>query len=132
MTYINIKNTLIYKKILFCSLIVLITLIVNPLRDLKADDTTSLVFVTSEHCSFCKAWERQVGQLYDQTPYGKAAPLHRIDISIIKKELPNLTPQVIGTPTFIVLKSGKEIGRIRGYTDADMFYWQLSDYIPAY
>ena len=44
-------------------------------------------------------------------------------------ELPDLSPQVIGTPTFIVRESGKEIGRIRGYTDADMFYWQLSAYI---
>lgn len=113
-------------------IIILIALLFLPVQSVNANGTTSLVFVTSEHCPFCKAWEQQVGQLYDQTPYGKAAPLRRIDISKIQTELPNLSPQVIGTPTFIVIKSGQEIGRIRGYTDADMFYWQLSDYIRAY
>lgn len=132
MVYIEINNTHTYKKILFSTLIAVITVIIIPLKDLKADDATSLVFVTSDHCPFCKAWEQQVGQLYDQTPYGKNAPLRRIDISMVATELPDLSPQVIGTPTFIILESGKEIGRIRGYTDADMFYWQLSDYIPAY
>ena len=133
MTNVGINNTHICKKILFCTLIALITFIVTPLKDLKADNTNTLVFVTSEHCPFCKAWEQQVSHLYDQTPYGKNAPLRRIDISMIRIELPDLSPQVIGTPTFIILEFGKEIGRIRGYTDADMFYWQLSEYvsIPA-
>ena len=131
MTNVGINITHICKKILFCTLIALITFIVTPLKDLKADNTTTLVFVTSEHCPFCKAWEQQVGHLYDQTPYGKNAPLRRIDISMIRIELPDLSPQVIGTPTFIVRESGKEIGRIRGYTDADMFYWQLSEYLST-
>ena len=42
--------------------------------------SSSLCF--SEHCVFCKAWERDVGRLYGDTEYAKKAPLFRIDISL--------------------------------------------------
>ena len=132
MTFSDFKKNYLIKNIVRSRKIILIALLFLPVQSVNANGTTSLVFVTSEHCPFCKAWEQQVGQLYDQTPYGKNAPLRRIDISKIKTELPDLSPQVIGTPTFIILELGQEIGRIRGFTNAEMFYWQLSDYVAAY
>ncbi len=31
------------------------------------------------------------------------------------------------TPTFVFFRENKEIGRIIGYTDAEMFWWQVDE-----
>ena len=88
-----------------------------------------LVFITSDHCPFCKAWERDVGYIYDSTPYAKYASLRRIDFTEISFVLPKLNDAVVGTPTFLIFEDGVEIGRIEGYQSSEMFFWALSEYI---
>ena len=95
------------------------------------DKTASLelVFITSDYCPFCKAWEREVGPAYSQSPYGQKAPLRRVDIADVPSVLPDISPKVKGTPVFLLLLEDREIGRIEGYQSRDMFYWALSEYI---
>ena len=95
------------------------------------DKTASLelVFITSDYCPFCKAWEREVGPAYSQSPYGQKAPLRRVNIADVQAVLPDITPKVKGTPAFLLLSENKEIGRIEGYQSLEMFYWALSEYI---
>ena len=88
-----------------------------------------LIFITSEYCPFCEAWEQDIGSLYDRTTYAKQAPLRRIDITEVEFELPEIVEDVVGTPTFLIFKKGHEIGRIEGYQSAEMFFWALSEYI---
>ena len=88
-----------------------------------------LVFITSAYCPFCKAWEREVGSAYSQSPYGQKAPLRRVDIADVQTVLPDIAPKVKGTPVFLLLSENKEIGRIEGYQSREMFYWALSEYI---
>jgi hypothetical protein len=54
--------------LVFCSLFI-------SSAGLAAEQAKSLelVFITSEYCPFCKAWERDVGQIYDSTPYALKA-----------------------------------------------------------
>ena len=96
-----------------------------------ADKTAAfeLVFVTSDHCPFCMAWEKEVGRSYDRSPYAKQAPLRRVDLQEIDTLLPDLKPKVIGTPTFLIMDEKIEIGRIQGFSSSEMFYWALSEYI---
>lgn len=88
-----------------------------------------LIFITSEYCPFCKAWEQDIGSLYHRTTYAKQAPLRRIDIAEVEFELPEIVVDVVGTPTFLIFQNGIEIGRIEGYQSAEMFFWTLSEYI---
>jgi len=81
---------------------------------------------TSDHCPFCQAWEREVGKIYDQSPYGQQLPLTRHEFGSTVSDSLQLTAPVLGTPTFVVLDSDVEVGRIEGYSGADMFWWQLS------
>ena len=46
-----------------------------------------LIFITSEYCPFCEAWEQDIGSLYHRTTYAKQAPLRRIDITEVEFEL---------------------------------------------
>lgn len=89
---------------------------------------TRLVMVTSDYCPFCQAWERDVGVVYDKSPYAPTLPLTRVDMGVAMPEGVALQTPIVGTPTFLVIRDGQEIGRQRGYDDAEMFWWWLSEY----
>ena len=110
--------------LVFCSLFI-------SLAGLAAEQARSLelVFITSEHCPFCKAWERDVGQIYDSTPYALKARLRRVDLGDVDSALPAGAVKVFGTPTFLIVENNTEIGRIEGYQSSEMFFWALSEYI---
>ena len=88
-----------------------------------------LVMVTSDHCPFYKAWERDVGFIYSNTPYAQKARLRRVDIADVASTLPELPTIVFGTPTFLILENNMEVGRIEGYQSSDLFFWALSEYV---
>ena len=90
---------------------------------------TRLIMVTSDHCPFCQAWERDVGAVYDKSPYAPSLPLTRVDMGGAMPEDVVLATPVVGTPTFIVIRDDTEIDRQRGYDDAEMFWWWLSEHV---
>ena len=89
---------------------------------------TRLIMVTSDYCPFCQAWERDVGIVYDKSPYAPDLPLTRIDMGSAMPEGVVLSKPVVGTPTFLVIRDGREIDRQRGYDDAEMFWWWISEH----
>lgn len=87
-----------------------------------------LIMITSRYCPFCMAWERDIGVIYEKSPYADHLPLTRIDIG---SDLPadmRISYDLRGTPTFLILENRAEIGRIIGYSDAELFWWQISEY----
>ena len=90
--------------------------------------STRLVMVTSDHCPFCQAWERDIGVLYEKSPYAPSLPLKRVDIGSAMPEGVTLQSPVLGTPTFLIIYNGQEIDRQRGYDNAEMFWWWLSEH----
>ena len=90
--------------------------------------STRLVMVTSDHCTFCQAWERDVGVLYDKSPYAPSLPITRVDIGSAMPEGVSLQSPVIGTPTFLIIQNGQEIDRQLGYDDKEIFWWWLSEH----
>ena len=97
---------------------------------LQAVAETRLIMVTSDHCPFCRAWERDVGAIYDRSPYAPNMPLTRVEMGAPLPDDILLTGPVLGTPTFLIVSDGREIDRQRGYDDAEMFWWWLSDHVP--
>lgn len=89
---------------------------------------TRLVMVTSDYCPFCQAWERDVGVVYDKSPYAPSLPLTRVEMGSAMPEGVSLQAPVVGTPTFLIIQDGREIDRQRGYDDAEMFWWWLSEH----
>ena len=111
-------------------LIAVLLLIGSPINAAEKNGLFRLVYVFSDHCVFCKAWERDVGRLYGDTEYAKKAPLFKIEISLFSEHFTDVTPNVSVTPTFILMSGNDEVGRIVGYKNRDMFFWELSEYIP--
>ena len=56
---------------------------------------TRLVMVTSDHCPFCQAWERDIGVLYEKSPYALSLPLTRVDIGSAMPESVTLQSPVL-------------------------------------
>ena len=111
-------------------LIAVLLLIGSPINAAEKNGPFRLVYVFSDHCVFCKAWERDVGRLYEDTEYAKKAPLFKMEISLFSEHFTDVTPNVSVTPTFILMSGNDEVGRIVGYQNRDMFFLALSEYIP--
>ena len=111
-------------------LFAVVLLLGSPINASEKNGLFRLVYVFSDQCVFCKAWERDVGRLYGDTEYAKRAPLFKIDIKLFSKHFTDVAPKVSGTPTFILMNGNNEVGRIVGYQNRDMFFWALSEYIP--
>ena len=84
-----------------------------------------LVMYTRNGCPFCLRFEREVAPVYAKTPEGKAAPLRRIDLPAGGLRGEGLREPVIATPTFVLVDDGREVGRITGYLNDDMFWGLL-------
>jgi thioredoxin-related protein len=74
-------------------------------------------------------WEKQIGKIYPKTEIAKKFSLHRIEV----KNFVNYTKYDLKktniTPTFIFIKNDNEVGRIEGYTNPEMFWWQVDEII---
>lgn len=73
-------------------------------------------------CVYCRKWDAEVGDIYERSPVGRIAPLERR-----AKRHRDLAPYepLAYTPTFVLVRSGAEIGRIVGYPGADFFWAEL-------
>jgi hypothetical protein len=87
---------------------------------------TRLIMVTSDHCPFCRAWERDVGTVYNKSPYAPNVPLTRVQMGATIPDDIVLGAPIVGTPTFVILRDGTEIDRQVGYENAEMFWWWVS------
>ena len=99
---------------------------VASLQTAAAD--SRLIMVTSDYCPSCQAWELDVGKVYDKSPYATTLPLTRVEIGSKMPGSVTFQKPVVGTPSFLIIHNGQEIGRQNGYFDAEMFWWWLSEY----
>lgn len=100
----------------------LVILIMTLLPTLS--QAVELVMVERKGCSYCIKWKRDLGPIYPKTDAGKYAPLRMIDLA---EDMPAdllFDRKVVFTPTFVLVDSGREIGRIEGYPGED-FFWGL-------
>jgi hypothetical protein len=107
----------------FCKLL---SAIIIMACGVSAVNAAELVAVMRTDCPYCKAWEIEVGRVYERTQEGRAAPLRRIDIGDVGEARYEFSEPVRYTPTFILIDDGREKGRIVGYSDESMFWGLLS------
>lgn len=85
-----------------------------------------LVMLERKGCSWCQRWHSEIGPVYPKTAEALIAPLRIVDID---QEWPADLSEIRRerfTPTFVLVENGEEIGRIRGYS-GDEFFWFLVD-----
>lgn len=73
------------------------------------------------------AWDQEVGVIYHKTAEGRTAPLRRFDIGDPRPPDLAALPDIIYTPTFVLMDGGREVGRIVGYLGEDQFWGLLGE-----
>ena len=91
-----------------------------------------LLMITADYCIYCQIWEEEIGKIYPKTDISKSFPLERIELDehlisndSISNDSDNYETKI--TPTFVFFKEKEEIGRIIGYSSAEMFWWQVDE-----
>ncbi len=103
---------------LLCGLLVLVSL-ASPLA------AAELVMFSSSACEWCEAWDEEIGPIYPKTAEARAAPLRRVDVhDSMPRDLRDIAT-VVYTPTFVLVRDGREIGRILGYGGEEHFWGLL-------
>lgn len=97
-------------------------------RPADAASGVRLVMVEEPGCRFCRKWDAEIAPGYRKSVEGRFAPLKRVRRGA--PELAGLAP-VVYTPTFVVMRSGEELGRITGYPGAEYFYGELRPILAA-
>ena len=98
----------------------------------QALSRNTLLMITNKYCPSCQAWEHDVGNVYPKTELANRFPLVRIELEDKDTEFSTYRAEVRGTPTFIFLKDDLEVGRIEGYSDAEMFWWLVDDIVAQF
>ena len=105
--------------------LLLIVFFLLPLKSSFAEN--KLLMITADYCVYCQIWEKEIGKIYLKTNISKSFPLERIELDehSINNDSDNYETKI--TPTFIFFREKEEIGRIIGYSNAEMFWWQVDE-----
>ena len=90
----------------------------------KASATTELIMFEEASCSWCRIWHEEIGPIYPLTDEAKLAPLRRVDVNDARPADLKGLKAVHFTPTFVLMKDGREVDRLLGYPGED-FFWAL-------
>lgn len=83
-----------------------------------------LVMFFKAGCSWCEAFEHEIGPIYPKTEEALRAPLRRVDIdAALPADLAFIQVERL-TPLFVLVDKGREVGRIRGYGGEESFWTQ--------
>lgn len=100
-------------------LIIAFLLAFSPLPLIAAE----LVMVEQTGCHWCAKWNEEISHIYPKTQDGQRAPLRRVDLRDLPDDV-TFRSKPVFTPTFVLVESGQELGRIEGY-GGDEFFWFL-------
>lgn len=91
------------------------------------DAALSLVMLERRDCPACRLWHIEIGPIWPRSDLGRRAPLRRVDLAAgpLPADLAFLAGVTI-TPTFVLIGSGAERGRIVGY-QGETFFWQEAE-----
>ena len=108
---------------------VFLLFIILTLSSASGNNETLMLIVTEKTCLVCKIWEKQIGEIYPKTEIANKFPLFRIEIKDFISYFKIDLKKTKITPTFIFIDNNKEKGRIIGYTNPEMFWWQVDEIV---
>ena len=117
------------KKNISTLIIVLFIFIISIFKSVNAKDSSLMIMITDKNCLYCIVWEKQIGKIYPKTEIAEKFPLHRIEVKKFTNYKKYNLKKTNITPTFIFIKNDNEEGRIEGYTNPEMFWWQVDEII---
>jgi hypothetical protein len=93
----------------------------------EASQSVELIMFEEVGCPWCRRWHAEVGPGYPHSVEGKRAPLRIVQLRDAPSSAAKLSSPVRTTPTFVLVSSEREVGRITGYPGAEFFWPMLGD-----
>lgn len=88
--------------------------------------TLELVVIEADGCVYCGLFRRDVLPAYAVSEQGKQMPVRFVDVNDTNAARLDLKTPVDIVPTFVVVKSRHEVGRISGYIGPEDFFHSIS------
>lgn len=117
-----------YISSMFRAAIAALVLLVLPATTARAQQL-ELIYVDRSGCPWCHRFEQEAMGPYRLSELGQAAPLRRFSLDNGQPALRGLDEPVRFTPTFILLRDGREAARIIGYRDNATFFGLIERHV---
>lgn len=79
-----------------------------------------------ENCAYCRVFRRDVAAQYERSKGAKIAPMRFIDARKADVKGLGLTQPLSLVPTVVIMREGRELGRISGYMGPEPFFHLIS------
>jgi len=86
-----------------------------------------LVVVEALGCIYCRLFRRDVLPSYAASPRAREVPLRFVDLVAANGGKLALTGPIGVLPTVLLLRDGREVGRIPGYVGPENFFHSVND-----
>lgn len=81
-----------------------------------------LIVFEDDGCIYCRLFRRDVLPRYQTSRRAKSLPIHFVSVRQSEGLRRRLNAPLSVVPTFVVMRNGREIGRIDGYTGPGPFF----------
>ncbi|WP_045837204.1 hypothetical protein [Hyphomicrobium sp. 99] len=88
--------------------------------------TFELIVVEADGCIYCQIFRRDVLPAYQTSEQGKKMPVRFVDVNDVETDHLDFNTAVDIVPTFVVVKSQHEVGRISGYVGPENFFHSIN------
>lgn len=85
-----------------------------------------LIVVEADGCIYCQIFRRDVLPVYQTSEEGKKVPIRFVDVNDVDANHLDFNGSVDIVPTFVVVKSRHEVGRIAGYVGPENFFHSIN------
>jgi thiol-disulfide isomerase/thioredoxin len=98
------------------------------IQNIRSENLQVLVFET-DGCIYCRIFRRDVLPQYQQSKRAEVAPIHFIDARKADVSKLGLEAPLTMVPTVVVMRDGREAGRISGYMGPEPFFHMMSQIV---
>lgn len=88
-----------------------------------------LIMFSTSLCNHCAVFDQDVAKIYKKHQLAKTAPLVKVNLDEAGTGPYILNKPIDVVPTFVIMKNGKEIGRLSGMMNKLMFLTYVRDTI---
>lgn len=86
-----------------------------------------LLVIEVAGCTVCDLVRLNIQPAYESSPRARQVPLRYVDITSIDELKLGLTERVATVPTIVLMRDGREVDRISGYTGPEHFFLALGE-----
>jgi len=90
-----------------------------------------LVVIEVAGCRICDLIRIHIQPAYEASPHARQVPLRYIDVTTQDELTLGLTERVATVPTIVLLRDGREVDRIAGYTGPENFLTAISSMLET-